>query len=486
MVLADLTWQLDNGPILNSDVSLPFTDIETVQGFDSAPFRETQRDHEGVDGGFMDAEFETGRDIVLSGTVYATDVNNIESYLDSLKQNFAPRTSPVPLVFKAAGVNERVIYVKPRGCRYNWDQGYRTGTVPIQLMLYAEDPRFYDNVLQGFSVPLGGQATTGMGFRPITDTFTRSVSNGWGTADTGQSWTVVGTAADFSVTGTKGQHSLAALSAPHFSQIGSFADGDVAFDVTIPVNATGGNYDTGDAIFRYVDSNNYYQCHLIADTDGFAKVGIGKLVAGVFTTLAGLVSVGAYSPGTVVKMRAEVFGSTLKVKGWLSTASEPDSWTGTATDTSFTAAGQLSIKTQLSGGNTNTQPVVIQVDNYLGNTGMGFPLGFGPTVSPTGATVVNGGNRPTPATFTIQGPVTNPSILNAVTGQILSFNITLGASDVLVVDSGARTVILNGNANVRNTLQQPNWWLFPPGSTNVVFNGVGSGTLIINLRNAWR
>src|SRR5215467_388463 len=111
MTLADLTFQLNSGVLLNSDATLPFFDVATVTGFDNAPFRETTRDHEGVDGGFMDAEFETGRDIVIEGTAFATDANSIEPYLDTLKANWAPQRTPIPLVFKGAGVNERVLFV---------------------------------------------------------------------------------------------------------------------------------------------------------------------------------------------------------------------------------------------------------------------------------------------------------------------------------------------------------------------------------------
>jgi hypothetical protein len=284
MVLADLTWQLDNGPILNTDSSgPPFTDIEQVTGFDSTPFRETIREHEGVDGGFMDAEFETGRDVILDGTVYG-DVSTVETYLDSLKQNFAPRATPVALVFKIPGVYERVIFVKPRGCRYRWDQGRRIGIIPVQFLMYAEDPRFYDNTLQGASAPFGGPATTGFAF-------------------------------------------------------------------------------------------------------------------------------------------------------------------------SF-----------------------------------GFNLSFGVVVPVSGADVTVGGNRPTPAVITIPGPAVNPRIINVTDGLSLDFVVTLGASDILTIDLGNRTVTLNGNINLRNTLQRPDWWLFNPGVTNIVYGGGSSsgGPAVISFRNAWR
>jgi len=118
MTLEDYTFQLNSGVLLNSSILLPFVDIDRVVGLDSPPFRETVREHEGQDGGFIDAEFESGRDVILEGTVFA-DSSTIEDYLDDLKANYGPIRAPVPFVFKAPGVGERVLFVTFRGCRYD-------------------------------------------------------------------------------------------------------------------------------------------------------------------------------------------------------------------------------------------------------------------------------------------------------------------------------------------------------------------------------
>jgi hypothetical protein len=165
MALSDYSYQLSStGVILNADaVSFPFVDVTKVGGLDSAPYRETIRDHEGADGGFIDAEFEQGRDLSVEGTVFAT-VGNIETFLDSLKANFAPVKTPIPFYFKPPGVNQRLLFVKPRGCRYDQDIAQRTGQTPIQFLMYAEDPRIYDDNLFSLVVAFGGIATTGFGF----------------------------------------------------------------------------------------------------------------------------------------------------------------------------------------------------------------------------------------------------------------------------------------------------------------------------------
>lgn len=281
--LNDYEFKLDTtGVLLNGTTSLPYVDVEKVTGLDSAPYRETVRDHEGADGGFMDAEFEKGRDVIIDGTAYC-DVSNVETFLDSVKANFAPVTTPIPFYFKPPGVTERVIFVKPRGVRYDWESLRRTGLTPIQFLMFAEDPRVYDNNLTTQIIAFGGTATTGFGF-------------------------------------------------------------------------------------------------------------------------------------------------------------------------SF-----------------------------------GFNLSFGAAVPPDGQFVVNNGNRSMPAILTITGPVVDPRIVNDTDSKTLSFIITLLAGETLTINLANRTVVFNGSANRRGTLQTTDWFLFRPGSTFIRLGGAsGSGTLTVSYRNAWR
>lgn len=281
----DLTFKLkDDGLILNSSVLQPFVDIEKVTGLDSANYRTTERDWEGNDGGFMDAEFEKGRSLVLDGTVFS-DTGTIEDFLDDLKANFAPAATLQNFYFKVPGQVERLLFVKPLGCRYDWDELRRTGQASIQLSMYAEDPRIYDSSLSSASVPLGAQVFTGFGFN------------------------------------------------------------------------------------------------------------------------------------------------------------------------------------------------------------FGFNFGFGGTSSTTDqVTIVVGGNRPTPPIFEIAGPVTNPRILNDVTGDELRFSIDLVAMDILTIDTKYKTVRLNGTSNRRSALIAPDWYFLEPGSNTLRYRAesVAASTLTIKYRNAWR
>lgn len=281
----DFTFRLgDSGVILNTDsTGLPFFDLTNLAGLDSAPYRETRRDHEGTDGGFMDAEFEKGRDVILNGDIYA-DGEDMEDYLDLLKADFAPSTTLVPFYFKAPGVDERVIFVKPLGCRYDWDLIRRTGQAKMQLKMFAEDPRIYASSESTANIPFVAGSSLGFGFP------------------------------------------------------------------------------------------------------------------------------------------------------------------------------------------------------------LGFSFGFGGSSGTDGVLVNNVGNRPTPPTFTINGPCETPSILDDTYGHTLTFSISLAAGETLVIDTRYRTVKLNGTVNRRGTLVNSDWFFLQPGETFLRYNAItGTGSSVdVSFRSAWR
>lgn len=164
MSLTDYTFRLgDAGEVLNEEVSTTFVDITRVIGLDSAQARQTERDWEGNDGGFMDAEFEKGRTVLLQGLVYATH-ETLEAYLDDLKENWALSRELVPLYFQAPGVVERLVFVKPLGCRYDWDDTRRLAKASIEFTAFAEDPRIYSSELIELPVAINSTSTTGFGF----------------------------------------------------------------------------------------------------------------------------------------------------------------------------------------------------------------------------------------------------------------------------------------------------------------------------------
>lgn len=161
----DYTYQFgDTGVVLNQFTSavVPFIDITSVTGLDNSEFRTSERVREGSDGGFIDAQYENTRAITLGGTIYCP-ADQVETFADSLKGNFAPAFASSPFYFKHPTVEQRVVFSKSLGCRYNVDNLRRFGQTAVQFMLKAEDPTIYGSQL----TPLVGSlaaASSGRGY----------------------------------------------------------------------------------------------------------------------------------------------------------------------------------------------------------------------------------------------------------------------------------------------------------------------------------
>lgn len=107
--------------------------------------------------------------------------------------------------------------------------------------------------------------------------------------------------------------------------------------------------------------------------------------------------------------------------------------------------------------------------------------------SNTFAAFSNSGNVTVFPSLTLTGTMTNPVVSNQTTGQQLKLNVTLGASDSLVIDTDTKTITLNGYA-ARNLLDATSSWFgFPPGSTTIgiVSSGTATGTMSVTYRNGY-
>lgn len=158
------SYQLGSGTILNpTDQTLPFVDITNVAGLDTPEIRSTERDHEGAEGGFLDAEFEKMRTIVLQGQIIG-DPSTVEVFVDRLKGEWAPRRTSTTFKFAHPGVSERLLFVKPLGVRFELSSLRSTGAMDVQFTCQAEDPRIYDSDAMTAQLIIGVPLTTGFAF----------------------------------------------------------------------------------------------------------------------------------------------------------------------------------------------------------------------------------------------------------------------------------------------------------------------------------
>lgn len=83
--------------------------------------------------------------------------------------------------------------------------------------------------------------------------------------------------------------------------------------------------------------------------------------------------------------------------------------------------------------------------------------------------VVNQGDAPTWPRFRIDGPITDPQVLNNTTGQLVGLNYDLGPGEFLDVYPQRGRILLNGTADRYSALDFANssWWQLDPGSNDV-------------------
>lgn len=134
------------------------------------------------------------------------------------------------------------------------------------------------------------------------------------------------------------------------------------------------------------------------------------------------------------------------------------------------------------------EPQAIDVFGIFG--GMSFPeiwpLTFGAATTQGTLNAINSGTYPTPAKFSIVGPVTNPAVVHVGLQRTLQITGSLAFNEVLEIDLDARTVLLGG-VNRRSWLTTAQWFLLQPGDNQLRFTGTTSGEprMAASWRSAW-
>lgn len=198
----------------------------------------------------------------------------------------------------------------------------------------------------------------------LSDDFTRTVSPGWGVASSGQNW--VGTT-NLSVNGSAGRMSFpvnnsfirARVFRPHL-------DADVLFDTSIAAVSTGAANTVGPMLRSNSAGTDYIWPTVEFGLAGTVRWTVRTVQANVFTgvadtgTLPGL----TYSAGTLLRARVQLIGRQLRARVWLAAGTEPTNWQVDVDLGVLTTSGNyVGIQAWCVGGNTNTLPNPISVDN---------------------------------------------------------------------------------------------------------------------------
>lgn len=195
----------------------------------------------------------------------------------------------------------------------------------------------------------------------VTDTFTRSVSSGLGTSDSGQAWTTSGgSAADYGVSGSR---ATMAITSTAVERTASIANVGATVDITAvfypTVVATVAQFEQKIRV-RWSSSSLFYESNVQYQTDGTIALYLTRNV----TALSSLAGVMTYGSGTAVGVRLQAIGSTIRHRIWDASGTEPLAWTATVTDAVIPGSETDSVMLAADriAGNTNTT-LVVQFDN---------------------------------------------------------------------------------------------------------------------------
>jgi hypothetical protein len=126
--------------------------------------------------------------------------------------------------------------------------------------------------------------------------------------------------------------------------------------------------------------------------------------------------------------------------------------------------------------------------------GLTFPVTFPAVFYSTSGnswTTTNTGNATAYPVLTITGPIINPRIENATTGEYIKLNLAVGPTDTLVIDMNTGVVVLNGTTTrVSAIARGSSWWGLQPGVANTITltsddSAAVAGTVDIAYRDTW-
>jgi len=93
-----------------------------------------------------------------------------------------------------------------------------------------------------------------------------------------------------------------------------------------------------------------------------------------------------------------------------------------------------------------------------------YPVNYGAPGVPGAVTLTNNGTAEADPLCVLTGPLTSPYLVRADTGDTVTYNGTLAASDSVVIDFGTGNVTLNG-VNRRPLVTALNWFSIPARSS---------------------
>jgi len=117
------------------------------------------------------------------------------------------------------------------------------------------------------------------------------------------------------------------------------------------------------------------------------------------------------------------------------------------------------------------------------------PLVFVESTTNGDVNAQNDGTFPVAPVLRVDGPITNPTIENLEQGKTLELDIVVAGGDFLLIDTEARSIMLNGTASrYSSLLPVSEWWDLEPGANTIRFRSdtnTEDAVLSVSFRSAW-
>jgi hypothetical protein len=412
-ILQPYTYQFgDSGFTLNTDYGgvLPFFDVDSISGLDGAPPRINSADRTMRDGSVVSAGFMGMRTIVINGTLY-TSSNDPDSVLDRLRSEYGPKrlglptpyglpqyspTAVQPFYYQHPGKQLRFVMAQGGGVQYAVDTGRRIGvSANVQISLLAADPYIYDSIPSDFTS--SGNTAGPLNQNPFFETGSFP-------------WTAVNNAT--------------IVQSSTVSHEGYY---------TLRINGNGAT------------------ANPIARSEQTIQVTVGAKYLGTIF----FYSPSVWASGVQINIRWYTnVGALISTTSGTSASLAATTWTSfTVSGTAPATAAFASIDASILGTPGSGQFFYVDEAKLLPAGGAAFPFSFaanfggGISTRPAVA-VANAGTHVAYPFMTIFGPAKNPTIVDTVGSQSMPFNITLAATDILLIDCRNKMVILQSGVPI--------------------------------------
>lgn len=262
-------------------------------------------------------------------------------------------------------VSSRLLDEPELSWSYGRDPSEAAGTMPAGTARLALDNRDRALSPENVASPIAGLIEPGVPLviryaRPIaSDTFGRTATGGWGTADSGQAWSwSSGNSSHYSVSGGAGRHTLSGVGASRWTLLPlNEADGRIAVSMCTDAAPVGASHVLAAVARSTSDGATCYLARLEFTTSLGVVLTVRSRVSGTETEIASYTTGLAYTPGVPVAVTLEVWGTTVRARAWLASTVEPSGWQIEVTSSAVTAAGWWGTRSTLAPGNTNPLPV---------------------------------------------------------------------------------------------------------------------------------